>query len=140
LTNANFDRQIIYITHCSAKKDSSIKESRKKVTPDKLYSATPTQRFMNRCIRNKVSWCIFSDKYGIWFPNVKNEWYEKNPDKVTDEEYNQILNDFNNKLEQFDEIWFYYNPGRFHKLYKKILKDNKLKDRIKLFTHLEDIK
>ncbi len=67
---------------------------------------------------------MVSDKYGIWFPNVKNEWYEKSPDKVTDEEYNQILNDFNNKLEQFDEI----------------LKDNKLKDRIKLFTHLEDIK
>lgn len=133
-------KKIIYITHCSAKKDNFIKESRKKVTPDKLYIATPTQRFMNRCIRNKVNWCIFSDKYGIWFPNIKNGWYEKSPNKVTDDEYDELLNDFNNKLEQFDEIWFYHNPGRFHKLYKKILKDNKLKDRIKYFTHLEDIK
>lgn len=140
MINAKSGKQIIYITHCSAKKDNSIKELRKKVTPDKLYAATPTQRFMNRCIKNKVNWCIFSDKYGIWFPDIKNEWYEKNPNKVNDDEYNEILNDFNNKLEQFDEIWFYHNPGRFHQLYKKILKDNKLKDIIKLFTHLEVIK
>ena len=77
MTNAKSDKQIIYITHCSVKKDSSIKELRKKVTPDKLYTATPTQRFMNKCIRNKVNWCIFSDEYGIWFHMLKMNGMKK---------------------------------------------------------------
>ena len=59
MINAKFDKQIIYITHCSAKKYSSIKELRKKVTTDKLYTATPTQRFKNKCIRNKVKKILF---------------------------------------------------------------------------------
>jgi hypothetical protein len=95
---------------------------------------------MKRCIDNNVNWCIFSDKYGIWFSNVNNKWYEKDPNKVKEEEFNELLNDFNRKLKKFDEIRFYYNPGRFHRLYKRILKENNLRERIKLFTHLEDIK
>lgn len=43
------DIRKIYITHCSAKKDPVLMDSREKVTPDKLYTATPTQRFMNEC-------------------------------------------------------------------------------------------
>lgn len=42
----------IYITHCSAKKDNSLKNSGKQVTLCKLYTATPTQHFMTKCKRN----------------------------------------------------------------------------------------
>jgi hypothetical protein len=48
----------IYVTHCSAKKDNSLKNTGKKVTPDKLYTATPLQRFMNKCKKRKVHWAI----------------------------------------------------------------------------------
>lgn len=129
----------IYITHCSAKKDDSLKNNSKKVTPDKLYTATPTQRFMKKCKEKNVDWAIFSDLYGIWFPQIRHEWYEKNPDKVTEQEFQNLLNNFNQELQNYDEIWFYYNPGRLHPLYKRLLKETKLKDRIRRFTHLEEI-
>ena len=87
----------IYLTHCSARKNPILKDINKRVTPDKLYTATPTMRFMKSCIDNDVKWAIFSDKYGIWFKNVKNSWYEKSPSSVTDEEFNRLVTDFNKK-------------------------------------------
>lgn len=129
----------IYITHCSAKKNDSLKHTGKKVTPDKLYTATPTQRFMNKCKGRKVKWVIFSDLYGVWFPNVEHEWYEKDPNTVTENEFRKLLKDFEQKLGDCDEIYFYHNPGRFHPLYKRLLKETKLKDKITLFSHLKEI-
>lgn len=104
----------IYLTHCSAKKDDSLKNSGRKVPPDKLYTATPTQRFMNKCKETHVNWAIFSDLYGVWFPDIEHKWYEKDPNTVTEKEFYQLLDDFNRKLQRYEEIWFYYNPGRFH--------------------------
>ncbi|MGC8831979.1 MAG: DUF6884 domain-containing protein [Thermoproteota archaeon] len=130
----------IYITHCSAKKDNSLKGTGKRVTPDKLYTATPTRRFMSRCKERDVEWAILSDKYGIVFPNQEIEWYDKHPSKVAKEEFKKLLSDFDQKLEIYDEIWFYHNPGRFHPLYNQLISESKLKDRIKLFTHLQEIK
>lgn len=129
----------IYITHCSAKKDDSLKNTGKKVTPDKLYTAAPTQRFMNRCKDRDVNWAIFSDKYGIWFPNEKHEWYEKNPNYVTKDEIDNLVIDFESKLDVYDEIYFYHNPGRFHRLYDRLLNTVKIEDRIFLISHLSDI-
>lgn len=129
----------IYITHCSAKKDQSLKVSGDKVTPDKLYTAIPTQHFMNECKKKNVNWAIFSDLYGVWFPKIKHEWYDKHPNKVRKQEFRNLLNDFDQKLQGYDEIWFYCNPARFHKLYKSLLKETKLKKRIKLFTHYKEI-
>jgi len=129
----------IYLTHCSAKKDSFLENTKRKVTPDQLYTATPTRRFMERCKKIGVEWAIFSDLYGIWLPNEEHEWYEKDPDTVTREEFNKLLADFDNKLNEYTEIWFYYNPGHFHPLYKKLLSQSRLKERIRLFTHLREI-
>lgn len=129
----------IYITHCSAKKDDSLKHTGRKVTPDRLYTAKPTQRFMNKCKERQVEWAIFSDLYGVWFPNIEHEWYEKDPDTVTEQEFSELVNDFDQKLLKFDEIWFYHNPGRFHPLYKRLLQKTKLKNKVKLFTHIRDI-
>ncbi len=131
----------IYITHCSATKNIKLKNTRIKVFPDKLYTAIPTQRFMNKCKTMGVDWAIFSDKYGIWFPNIKHTWYEKNPSAITitDQHFSWLLNDFNKKLQAYNEIWFYYNPGRFHRLYKSLLRKVKGEWKLKKFTHIKNI-
>ena len=129
----------IYITHCSAKKEESLKNSNEEVYPLKLYTATPIKRFMNKCQEKQVKWAIFSDLYGVWFPNEKHIWYEKSPNKISKEELKFLLENFYQRLSAYDEIWFYCNPGRFHKLYKRILNQTKLKNRIKKFTHLTEI-
>ena len=67
----SIDIRRIYITHCSAKKDSVLKNTKAKVTPDKLYTAAPTQRFINECKNKGVNWAIFSDKYGVWFSDTR---------------------------------------------------------------------
>jgi len=129
----------IYMTHCSARKDNALRGTGKKVTPDELYKATPTQRFIRECKEKKVNWAIFSDQYGVWFPDEVREWYEKDPDTVTEDEFKNLLNDFDQKLQGYDEIWFYYNPGRFHRLYDKLLKQAKLRNRVRQFTHIAQI-
>jgi hypothetical protein len=131
-SHTNTDKRI-FITHCSAKKDDSLEGSDIKVRPDKLYTATPTKRFMDKCKDAKVNWAIFSDKYGIWFSKDFHEWYEKNPKTITDEEFRKLVKDFDEKLNNFVRIWFYYNPGRFHSLYKKLLDETTLKHKIKTF-------
>jgi len=129
----------IYVTHCSARKDNTLKETATEVTPDMLYKSNPIQRFMKYCKTNKVNWAIFSDKYGVWFADIKHGWYEKDPDKITDDEFNKLVDNFNNSLGGFDEIWFYYNPGRFHRLYKRLLDTTRLRGKVRLFTHITDI-
>ena len=129
----------IYLTHCSAKKDESFKNTCREVTPDQLYTATPLQRFINRSKQKRVNWAIFSDKYGIWFPYEKRKWYEKHPNKVTEQELKDLTVDFVKKLIDYDEIFFYYNPGRFHSLYKRLLKRVRQKLNVVLFSHLDEI-
>ncbi len=75
-----WDNKRIYLTHCSARKDDTLKETGTGVTPDMLYKSAPIRRFMKSCKSNRVNWAIFSDKYGIWFANDKHTWYEKDPD------------------------------------------------------------
>jgi len=129
----------IYITHCSKKKDDSLKDTGKKVGPNRLYTAKPTQRFMNRCKEKMVKWAIFSDLHGVWLPNVEYEWYEKDPHTVTEGEFFGLVKDFEEKLEDHDEIYFYYNPGRFHRLYKRLISQTKLRSRITRFSHIAQI-
>jgi hypothetical protein len=74
-----------------SKKDPVLMDSKEKVTPDKLYTATPTWRFMNECKTRGVNWAIFSDKYGIWFSDDLHEWCEKNLSMVTKEEFSHLL-------------------------------------------------
>jgi hypothetical protein len=49
MSSENYNIKRIFLTHCSAKKDKSFKENNIQVTPDRLYTATATQRFMNKC-------------------------------------------------------------------------------------------
>jgi hypothetical protein len=136
----------IYITHCSAKKDNSLQDSGNEVPPDNLYTPKRIQRFMNRCKNQEVNWAIFSDLYGIWFPDEKHTWYDKHPDtivkgkKVRDpEKFRELVSNFDQKLQNYNDIWFYYHPRRFHPFYKKLLQETSLKDKVKLFTHIGEV-
>jgi hypothetical protein len=130
----------IYITHCSKTKDDSLENTGLAVLPEELYQSKVIQRFIKRCKKQKVDWAIFSDLYGVWFSGEKHEWYEKDPSKVSDEEFQKLVTDFDRKLEMYDEIYFYHNPGRFHSLYKRLIKESALRNRIKMISHLSDIK
>jgi len=46
-------------------------------------------------------------------PHEKHEWYDKHPDTVTDEEEENLVRNFEEKLSSYDEIWFYYNPWTY---------------------------
>ncbi len=94
---------------------------------------------MKTCKKRHVRWAILSDLYGVWFPHVKHEWYEKSPDSVTPEEFRALLCDFDWKLKRYKEIWFYYHPGRFHSLYKRLLRITRLRRRVIRFIHLHQI-
>ncbi len=131
----------IYITHCSAKKDDTLRNTGKKANSDKLYTAKPLQRFVKKCKEKCVEWAILSDKYGVIFPLEKIEWYDKHPSKVTDAEFELLVDNFVQQLSKYDEIWFYHNPGRFHQLYKKLVDEaKKMGLNVILLTHLFEVK
>ena len=132
----------IYFTHCTSKKDDSLKDTGIEVSPDELYVGKKIQGFIKQCKSKNVEWAIFSDKYGIWFPQVKHVWYEKSPNEVTDNEFRELVAESYERLKPFDEIYFYanYRSPRFHHLYKELhekLLDNGLN--IQLISRKEDI-
>jgi len=94
---------------------------------------------MRVCKEKEVAWGIFSDLYGIRFPTVKHEWYEKSPDHVTEEEFQKLVSDFDRKLGDYEEIWFYHNPSRFHSLYHRLLAESKLRNHIRRFTQISNV-
>src|ERR1035441_8050659 len=72
-------------------------------------------------------------------PEIRHEWYEKDSDTVTGAEFSALLRDFDAKLIGYSEIYFYYNPARFHPIYALLLAQIKLADRVKRITHLWEI-
>lgn len=114
---------VLYITHCTNKKDHRLKVTKEKVTPDKLYIGDKITRFINCCNSQKVEWAIFSDLYGIWFPHERHEYYDKHPNEVSDEEFNKLLDDSEKKLKKYGRVYFYGNHRSpyFHRLYKKLI-------------------
>jgi len=133
----------IYITHCSCGKDDALKGTDTKVSPDKLYTSTPIQRFMDRCKDERVDWAVLSDEYGVWFPGVRHKWYDTPPGKVTEEEFTALVEDFERKLLDYGEVWFYHNPGRFHRLYRRLIETvnagQAMNHRIRLFSCVYEI-
>jgi len=99
------------------------------------------QPFMETCKQKGVRWAIFSDLYGIWFSEEKHAWYDKSPDDVTESEFKVLLANFDTKLQDYDEIYFYRpSPVYFHSLYKRLLAETKLHGRLRLITKIIDIK
>ena len=132
----------IYITHCTKIKDDHYKETNKEIAPETLYIGKKIQRFINNCRSKNVKWAIFSDYHGIWFPHEKHKWYEKPPDNVTNEEFEQLINSSKEKLKNY-EVCFYGNHKShyFHPLYRKLV-DRLSKEgiNIKLISKFEEIR
>jgi hypothetical protein len=114
---------VLYITHCTNKKNPCLKDTGEKVPPDKLYIGDKITGFINRCNNQNVEWAIFSDLYGIWFPHERHKYYDKHPNEVSDEEFNKLLDDSEKKLKKYGRVYFYGNhrSPRFHHLYKKLI-------------------
>lgn len=127
----------IYFTFCSAEKDDSLQGTDREVSPDVLYTSKRVQSFIIRCKRRNVRWAIFSDEYGIWFPEVKHKWYETSPDDAAPR-FSQLLADFDEKLKSFDEIHFCPGTGRIHHLYRSLIRQSTLKHKITT-TYFMDI-
>jgi hypothetical protein len=92
---------------------------------------------MKRCKEKHVNWGILSDKYGAWFSEEKHGWYEKSPDDVTEPEFQVLLENFDQRLKEFDEIMF-WRPceTRLHPLYKRLLRETKLKDKLRIIPSI----
>jgi hypothetical protein len=129
----------IYITPCCAEKEEKYQASGELVPPNLLYTSKKTQGFMRQCKVRQVAWAIFSDLYGVWFPEIRHAWYEKDPNSVTDEEFWQLLRNFDESLAPYSQICFYHNPGSLNPLHKRLLKETALGDRVKMITKLRDI-
>ena len=129
----------IYLTHCTGIKNDELKGTAKKVHPEELYLSVPFQRFATHCEKKNVKWAVFSDLYGIWFPDQTQPWYDKHPETVTKDELDKLISDFDKDLKDFSEIWFYNNPSWFHSLYKALLKRSSLSKRITTFSRLKEI-
>ena len=128
----------IYITHCSRKKDDSLKNSNARVTPDKLYTARFVKYFIRRCKLRNVKWAIFSDQFGVVFPTDKIPWYDKSPDSVTEEDREALFRDTLNKIKGY-QVWF-YRLFHFHHFYRDLLDDlKKAGIDINIFWHLDEI-
>jgi len=129
----------IYITPCSKEKEESYRLSGDLAPPDLLYTSGFIQGFMQRCKTKRVRWAIFSDLYGIWFPEIERAWYEKDPATVSEDEYSSLLRGFDERLEPYEQIWFYYDPNLSLPLHKRLLNASVLRDRIRRFTDLSEI-
>jgi hypothetical protein len=131
----------IYITYCSAQKNDALKDTGIEVMPDVLYtSKNRIQPFMQTCKRQGVRWAIFSDLYGIWLPEEKHAWYEKSPDNVSEAEFKELLANFDTRLAGYTEICFYRpSPIYFHSLYRRLLKETRLNDRIRIISSIYEI-
>ncbi len=67
-----------------------IQNTLSKVTADQLYTATPIQRFINKCRNREVNWVIFSYTYGFGFQTLDMNGMKKSR-KVTEEEFDILL-------------------------------------------------
>jgi hypothetical protein len=95
---------------------------------------------MNMCKKMGVRWAILSDLYGVWFSDEKHRWYEKSPYDVTEAEFQALLKNFDYRLSRFNEIRFYRpSPVLFHGLYRRLLRETKLRDRIKVISSIHEI-
>ncbi|MDA4128228.1 MAG: hypothetical protein OK422_01995 [Thaumarchaeota archaeon] len=90
-------------------------------------------------MKARVSWAILSDKYGVWFPDEQHVYYEKKPDDVTNREFELLKRSFNDSLKNYREIWFYYDAGNFHPIFKRVVEETDLRQRIHKFNSLKQI-
>lgn len=130
----------LFITYCSKSKDESLIGTEKRVRPEQLYTSNRIQNFIQECKEAGAYWAIFSDQYGVWFPNEEHEWYEKSPNDVTDSEFAQLVSSSAKRLNKYDVYFFNPEDGELDALYQDLVKE--LKKRcvnITYFSNIEEI-
>ncbi len=128
-----------YLTQCSSEMDETL-DVDQAVRPEMLYTSARVQTFADKCRRKNVEWGIFSGGYGIMFPlEKKKPYYHRgtHPSKVTESEFRALLKDFDLKLEDYDEIWFYHDPKRWHPLFERLCNESSI--RVRKFSDLTEI-
>jgi hypothetical protein len=110
----------LYLTHCSRDKDPELKFSGTAATPDRMYTSPSLQRFVRYCKAQGFAWAVFSDNYGVVFPQESIAWYNKPPAEVTDDEFAVLLKNFSDRLADFFEIWCYQRAEETHPLFLRI--------------------
>jgi len=131
----------LFLTYCSGSKDESLIGTGESVTPDKMYTSDRIQKFINTCKDAGACWAIFSDEYGIWFPNEEHEWYEKPPEEVTKSEFNQLVVSSAKRLNKYNVYFFNPVKENLDKIYLNLIEE--LKNRcvnISVFNDCGDIK
>lgn len=136
MIGVGFMNKKIYITYCCKNKAHISKE--REVLPAELYLSSRIKNFINFCDTNNYFWAIFSDLYGLVYKNEKIKWYNKPPDSVSKLEYAYLLNLTIQKLENYDEVVFYYEEKSFHSLYKQMLYDIKPYIHVSIVDSLEE--
>jgi len=111
----------IYITHCSREKDPALQRSGEEVIPERLYTSESLLRFIRYCKENKYQWAIFSDQYGVVFPEEKISWYSKPPAEVSEAEFTVLLANFTGRLSAYDTIYFHHREAETHPLFGRIV-------------------
>lgn len=129
----------IYLTYCTWDKDDQYRITGEKIAPNRLYQSRRIHSFVTTCKERYVEWAIFSDLYGVWFPDEQHEWYDKSPETVTKEEFIRLVDDFDRTLSEYQKIGFYVRHDTFHNLYKELVSQSRLVDRIEIFEDLSKV-
>ena len=129
---------IIHITYCSKEKNIMKADDSKLFLPSELYTSSRVQNFIEYCKKNKYLWAIFSDYYGIVFEDETIEWYDKSPDLVTDKDYECLMLSTLQKLQQYNQVVFYYKNETFHQIYKRFVVDLQKSKTVVLINKLKN--
>lgn len=113
----------IFCTYCSRRKNSLAKITGTKVSPRELYTSPRVLAFIDYCEFRHFEWAIFSDLYGVVFRDDKLQWYDKNPDDVSNKDFVELLEQTIQRLKPYKMIKFYYEESTFHPLYRKLIDD-----------------
>jgi len=114
---------VLWTTSCS-------KTKQKKVgTPKEFYRGRYHNSFYEYVEKNKLTYGILSDKYGIHMFDEELEYYDIHPHELTMEKKEELGNLLRKKAKKygFEEILFYYPSPLMSKPYFEILWFSRLK-------------
>jgi hypothetical protein len=128
----------VFFTFCSASKNDTLRGTTAGVSPEELYTSRRVQSFIDRCKSSGVRWAIFSDQYGVWFPEIRHPWYERSPDDAI-ADFPRLLSDFDEKMKDFAAIHFCPGVGgpRLHRMYRRLVSESRWKDRVRFSSFWE---
>ena len=70
--------------------------------------------------------------------NETIEWYDKSPDLVTDKDYECLMLSSLQKLQQYNQVVFYYKNETFHQIYKRFVVDLQKSKTVVLINKLKN--